>query len=162
MTLTCKLKGGNEKKVIRIPIDPPLLGYAEVKPRLLSMKAEAQEGLGMVRPYFLFGSFGLTSLRSVADQSPTNNYFPPTYGPGSASDHRFILWSASLYRLPGFQCTRAYTERCSRGGPDCAASIANNGCCACSGKYIYVFVVQEASYSFLCWGQCDTPLFLYL
>jgi len=49
MTLTCKLKGGNEKKVVRIPIDPPLLGYEEVKPRLLSMKAEAQEGLGMIK-----------------------------------------------------------------------------------------------------------------
>lgn len=48
MTLTCKLKGDKEKKVVRITIDPPLSGYAEVKSRLLSMKAEAQEGLGMV------------------------------------------------------------------------------------------------------------------
>lgn len=31
-----------------VPINPPLAGYEEVKPRLLEMKAEAQEGLGMV------------------------------------------------------------------------------------------------------------------
>jgi hypothetical protein len=48
MTLTCSIKGSKEKKVVRVPLDPPLSGYEEVKPRLLGMKAEAQEGLGMV------------------------------------------------------------------------------------------------------------------
>lgn len=47
MTLTCTLKNGN-KKVVLIPINPPLSGYEDVKPRLLAMKADAQEGLGMV------------------------------------------------------------------------------------------------------------------
>ena len=47
MTLTCKLKDGSSK-VVRIVLDPPLLGYEEVKPRLLAMKVDAQEGLGMV------------------------------------------------------------------------------------------------------------------
>jgi hypothetical protein len=48
MTLTCTMKGGS-KRDVRVPIDPPLSGYEDVKPRLLEMKALAQEGLGMVR-----------------------------------------------------------------------------------------------------------------
>lgn len=48
MTLTCTLKNGGKKEVY-IPIEPPLRGYEDVKPRLLEMKALAQEGLGMVR-----------------------------------------------------------------------------------------------------------------
>lgn len=47
MTLTCTLKSG-EKKPVRVAIEPPLSGYDDVKPRLLEMKAKAQEGLGMV------------------------------------------------------------------------------------------------------------------
>ena len=47
MMLTCTLKNGNKKEVY-IPIEPPLRGYEDVKPRLLEMKAFAQEGLGMV------------------------------------------------------------------------------------------------------------------
>lgn len=37
------------KVPIRIKFEPPLSGYEEVKPRLLSMKADAEEALGMVR-----------------------------------------------------------------------------------------------------------------
>ena len=48
MTLLYKLKSG-ESKTIRVPFDPLLSKYEDVKPRLLGMKAEAQEGLGMVR-----------------------------------------------------------------------------------------------------------------
>jgi hypothetical protein len=48
MTLVYKLKSG-ESNTTRVSFDPALSGYEEVKPRLLSMKAEAQEGLGMVR-----------------------------------------------------------------------------------------------------------------
>ncbi|TFK38389.1 hypothetical protein BDQ12DRAFT_630849 [Crucibulum laeve] len=48
MTLTCTLKD-NTKKVVRVPIEPPLAGYDDVKPRLLEMKAHAQEGLGMIK-----------------------------------------------------------------------------------------------------------------
>ncbi|KZP23904.1 hypothetical protein FIBSPDRAFT_910027 [Athelia psychrophila] len=49
MTLTCTIKGSLQKKVVVVEIDPPLSGYEEVKPRLLSMKADAQEGLGMIK-----------------------------------------------------------------------------------------------------------------
>jgi hypothetical protein len=39
---------GDEKITVRIEFEPPLSGYEEVKPRLLSMKADAEEALGMV------------------------------------------------------------------------------------------------------------------
>ena len=42
------MKGGSKREV-RVPIEPPLSGYEDVKPRLLEMKALAQEGLGMVQ-----------------------------------------------------------------------------------------------------------------
>lgn len=48
MNLSYVVKDGS-KKTTRIPFDPPLSGYDEVKPRLLSMTADAQESLGMVR-----------------------------------------------------------------------------------------------------------------
>ncbi|KAK7039411.1 DUF2470 domain-containing protein [Favolaschia claudopus] len=48
MTLTCTMKDGN-KKAVRVLIEPPLAGYEDVKPRLLEMKALAQEGLGMIK-----------------------------------------------------------------------------------------------------------------
>ncbi|KAI0919536.1 hypothetical protein AcV5_001577 [Taiwanofungus camphoratus] len=38
---------GNAKKQLRVEFDPPLAGYEEVKPRLLSMKVDAEEALGM-------------------------------------------------------------------------------------------------------------------
>lgn len=47
MTLSCVLKTGGKKDVY-VSIDPPLRGYEDVKPRLIEMKAIAQEGLGMV------------------------------------------------------------------------------------------------------------------
>ncbi|KAF5375468.1 hypothetical protein D9757_009940 [Collybiopsis confluens] len=48
MTLSCKMKDGKTKDV-HVPIDPPMSGYDDVKPRLLEMKAIAQEGLGMIK-----------------------------------------------------------------------------------------------------------------
>ena len=47
MTLKCKLNSGAETTVT-IPFNPPLSGYDDVKPRLLAMRAEAQQALGMV------------------------------------------------------------------------------------------------------------------
>ena len=50
MSLKYKVKGkGETESDVRISFDPPLTGYEEVKPRLLSMTADAQEALGMVR-----------------------------------------------------------------------------------------------------------------
>jgi Protein of unknown function (DUF2470)/Domain of unknown function (DUF4499) len=52
------MKGGS-KRDVRVPIDPPLSGYEDVKPRLLEMKALAQEGLGMVRYHLLLPRIGI-------------------------------------------------------------------------------------------------------
>lgn len=41
------MKNG-KKEEFKVPIEPPMKGYDDVKPRLLEMKAVAQEGLGMV------------------------------------------------------------------------------------------------------------------
>ncbi|KAF9005144.1 hypothetical protein BDQ17DRAFT_1353906 [Cyathus striatus] len=48
MTLVCDLKKG-ENKTVNINFKPPLADYEAVKPRLLEMKALAQEGLGMIK-----------------------------------------------------------------------------------------------------------------
>lgn len=48
MMLAYKTKGsGDAKKEVFVDFDPPLSGYEEVKPRLLSMKVDAEEALGM-------------------------------------------------------------------------------------------------------------------
>ncbi|TCD61988.1 hypothetical protein EIP91_007652 [Steccherinum ochraceum] len=50
MNLTYKTKAGGEaKKEVRVVFDPPLAGYEEVKPRLMNMKADADEALGVTR-----------------------------------------------------------------------------------------------------------------
>lgn len=48
MTLLYELKSGISKS-IRVPFDPLLSEFDDAKPRLLSMKAEALEGLGMLK-----------------------------------------------------------------------------------------------------------------
>ncbi|KAI0685319.1 hypothetical protein BC835DRAFT_1514180 [Cytidiella melzeri] len=47
MSLTYTTNAG--KNEIRVPFQPPLAGYEEVKPRLLSMKVDAEEALGMMK-----------------------------------------------------------------------------------------------------------------
>ncbi|KAG9317994.1 hypothetical protein JVU11DRAFT_54 [Chiua virens] len=48
MNLSYSLKSGGVGSV-HVKFSPPLSGYDEVKPRLLAMKADAQEALGMLR-----------------------------------------------------------------------------------------------------------------
>ncbi|KAI6114695.1 hypothetical protein EDD17DRAFT_1614627 [Pisolithus thermaeus] len=48
MTIKYKLKSGADGQVV-VSFQPPLAGYDEVKPRLLSMKVDAQESLGMIK-----------------------------------------------------------------------------------------------------------------
>lgn len=53
MDLEYNMKGAlksSKPQVVRVEFDPPLLGYEEVKPRLLGMKVDADEALGTVRP----------------------------------------------------------------------------------------------------------------
>ena len=48
MNIHYQTSSSGDKISIRIEFEPPLSGYEEVKPRLLSMKADAEEALGMV------------------------------------------------------------------------------------------------------------------
>ncbi|KAI9570712.1 hypothetical protein HD554DRAFT_2017924 [Boletus coccyginus] len=48
MNLSYSLKSGGVGSV-HVKFDPPLAGYDDVKPRLLAMKADAQEALGMLK-----------------------------------------------------------------------------------------------------------------
>lgn len=70
MSLSYVLKGSKEKGTVNVPFEPPLSGYDEVKPRLLSMKLDAEESLGMVkRPQittFEVGPEILTTLSLIA------------------------------------------------------------------------------------------------
>jgi len=50
MTLLYVAKGSDSQNQIRVPFDPPLLGYEEVKPRLMAMKVDAEEALGLTSP----------------------------------------------------------------------------------------------------------------
>jgi hypothetical protein len=57
--------GSKEEKHVRVTFDPPLLGYEEVKPRMIGMKLDAEESLGMVsrsHSSFLFTVQKITDL----------------------------------------------------------------------------------------------------
>jgi len=78
MSLTCTLQNGAQKSVI-VPIKPPLTGYEEVKPRLLEMKALAQEGLGMVSALLLkISRFQVLCHLRSSDKNPQNFIPVPT------------------------------------------------------------------------------------
>jgi len=47
MTISYKLAKDEKVGTVRVKFDPPLLGYEEVRPRLTSMKLDAEEALGM-------------------------------------------------------------------------------------------------------------------
>ncbi|KAG8923914.1 hypothetical protein FRC02_010803 [Tulasnella sp. 418] len=49
MLLRYGINGVEQKDPVRIPFDPPLMGYEEVKPRLLSMKVDAEVELGAAK-----------------------------------------------------------------------------------------------------------------
>jgi hypothetical protein len=98
MTLTCRLKSGTEK-VVRVPFEPPLSGYDDVKPRLLAMRAEAQEKLGMVCFFCLLKSASgahrcLCVVTTVVDTHSTDHVV------SFASDRSdTICWSLAVVLL---------------------------------------------------------------
>jgi len=50
MTLSCQTKSHlSSKQTVHVAFDPPLMGYDEVKPRLLGMKVDADEALGTAK-----------------------------------------------------------------------------------------------------------------
>jgi hypothetical protein len=90
MTLTCTLQNGSKTPVV-ISINPPLRGYEDVKPRLLEMKALAQEGLGMVSTTSLIHVY---TPYAPADKIPKDNI------PHAPRKRARQLASNPLLRLP--------------------------------------------------------------
>ena len=81
MTLTYKAKAGGAEKEVRVRFDPPLLGYEEVKPRLISMKVDAEEALGMVRARHLRPQSSLNAIspphrHALRRSPPSESHFP--------------------------------------------------------------------------------------
>lgn len=66
MTLKFTTKA-NVTKEARIAFEPPLSGYEEVKPRLLEMKVNAEEALGMVSMLFGLRDPYLTCVSFTVD-----------------------------------------------------------------------------------------------
>ena len=53
MTLSYVEKGTDSKRQVTVSFDPPLSAYEEVKPRLMEMKLDAEEALGMVGDHYI-------------------------------------------------------------------------------------------------------------
>lgn len=90
MNLEFKTKDSAAKpQVVRVAFDPPLVGYEEVKPRLLGMKADADEALGTVRDPF-------SPLRSSPPRTHSVFSLPLPGGPPAAH----IRWPSRVTPLP--------------------------------------------------------------
>ena len=80
MKLSYQTKANSSRQSVHVPFDPPLAGYEEVKPRLLSMKADADEALGTVGIFvadtslFLHQSFRRKHLRSPRSASLSERF----------------------------------------------------------------------------------------
>ncbi|KAJ3770136.1 hypothetical protein FB446DRAFT_745193 [Lentinula raphanica] len=102
MTLTCKFKNGSSKDV-RVAIDPPLSGYDDVKPRLLEMKAIAQEGLGMIKtPKISTFHFPRSALSVIFVVYPILVYlaYAPLYDPSNPSSASSVSSILGIITLP--------------------------------------------------------------
>lgn len=76
MTLTCKFKSGPTREVL-VPFEPPLVKYDELKPRMLKMKAIAEEQFGMVSVLILPIYYSrLTSWMQTKAPQITSFQFP--------------------------------------------------------------------------------------
>ncbi|RPD53922.1 hypothetical protein L226DRAFT_554795 [Lentinus tigrinus ALCF2SS1-7] len=104
MTLTYQTKGSTETKEVRVEFEPPLLGYEEVKPRLMGMKAEAEEELGMTRapqitsfrysPKFMTTIVAMTFLTyCTLAQSLASSEYAPFFVPGNTILSYLPSWS---------------------------------------------------------------------
>ncbi|KAH8105158.1 hypothetical protein BXZ70DRAFT_919606 [Cristinia sonorae] len=109
MTLKYKTKSGGEtKKEVRVTFEPPLAGYEEVKPRLMNMKADADEALGVTRaPQIstfrlprnalitatLIAALIYTTFAPTPSSSSYSVLFAPATAIRSVVPHSFILGS---------------------------------------------------------------------
>jgi len=77
----------SKPQVVRVEFDPPLLGYEEVKPRLLAMKADADEALGTVR---VITSHSPNPNLPPRRRSNTSFSFSLIRSPGQSSPNRAL------------------------------------------------------------------------
>ncbi|KAF8590393.1 hypothetical protein K439DRAFT_1627900 [Ramaria rubella] len=112
MSLSYVLKGSEVKQQVTVSFDPPLSGYEEVKPRLLGMKINAEEALGMIkRPQitkfelprdFMITTFMISCLIFVTFSAPRPSPSVYNIGPwlraavGGPSTLRYIWIFASV------------------------------------------------------------------
>ncbi|KAH9847773.1 hypothetical protein C2E23DRAFT_863142 [Lenzites betulinus] len=109
MNLTYQTKGGATKEV-RVLFDPPLAGYEEVKPRLLGMKADAEEELGMV-PAPQITSFSLNNEAWYSVGMITCLIYT-TFAPGPGSPNYSPLFQPAhllLSNLPSWMLTFSWS-----------------------------------------------------
>ncbi|KAI0044564.1 hypothetical protein FA95DRAFT_1597317 [Auriscalpium vulgare] len=86
MDLSYQTKGSAPGQLsVRVPFDPPLLGYDEVKPRLLGMTADANEALGMAKspqvttfhlPFAIWQTAALLTLLCYVSFAPKHDPSP--------------------------------------------------------------------------------------
>ncbi|TFY61984.1 hypothetical protein EVJ58_g4162 [Rhodofomes roseus] len=104
MTLAYKTKAGGPEKEVRVLFDPPLLGYEEVKPRLISMKVDAEEALGMARapqittfrlPFGIWTTNVLLAflLYVTFSPEPQSPNFAPAYLPAHYARTNLPVWA---------------------------------------------------------------------
>ncbi|ETW76764.1 hypothetical protein HETIRDRAFT_327988 [Heterobasidion irregulare TC 32-1] len=105
MKLSYQTKANSSRQSVHVPFNPPLAGYEEVKPRLLSMKADADEALGTAKappitsfrlPLRTFQTFSLISFLVYTTYAPVNDPSP--------------VWAVGqfLHSLVGGQTTMAF------------------------------------------------------
>ncbi|KAH9841136.1 uncharacterized protein C8Q71DRAFT_846309 [Rhodofomes roseus] len=106
MTLAYKTKAGGPEKEVRVLFDPPLLGYEEVKPRLISMKVDAEEALGMARapqittfrlPFGIWTTNVLLAflLYVTFSPEPQSPNFAPAYLPAHYARTNLPVWAVT-------------------------------------------------------------------
>jgi len=82
MTLSYTLRGSDARHEKQLLFDPPLASYEEVKPRLIAMKEEAGEAIGMIaRPTISTFHF---PMKAVWSTIPTVVLIYVTYAPPSS------------------------------------------------------------------------------
>jgi hypothetical protein len=103
MDLEYKMKGSlksSKPQVVRVEFDPTLLGYEEVKPRLLSMKVDADEALGTVRSKIHIPRLFLTNVviiyHTVQVKSPQITHFELPFQIWITTSLLLLLTYASL------------------------------------------------------------------
>lgn len=153
MDLTYTTKSGGSKKAIRVPFNPPLAGYEDVKGRLLQMKVDAEEALGMVRPPPLPSLPLYLSVCLIQAKNPTIDSF---IFPASA-------WKTTLLIIALLYTTYAPGPESALYNPACLTAVLVRGALPAWGLTgIWVFLVAfhavECIYTYSLCKRHQTPL----